>query len=75
MLNINSRFSEGVKDFQGRVVDYINSRNRMGALASAVSYASTLPDKVQRVLIKSIEEASVTHDIPDFVDRQPEARE
>lgn len=75
MLNINSRFSEGVKDFQGRVLDYIRSRNSIGALASAVSYGSTLPEQVQRVLVKSIEEASVTRDIPDFVDRQPEARE
>lgn len=75
MLNINSRFSEGVKAFQGRVIDYISSRNKLGSLASAVSYGSTLPESVQSALIRSIEEAAITQDIPDFTDRQPEARE
>ncbi|KMQ89502.1 glyceraldehyde-3-phosphate dehydrogenase [Lasius niger] len=75
MLNINSRFSEGVKAFQGRVIDYISSRNKLGSLASAVSYGSTLPESVQNALVRSIKDAAVTQDIPDFADKQPEARE
>lgn len=75
MLNINARFSEGVKAFQGRVVEYINCRNKLGAMASAVSYGATLPESVRGVLIKSIEGVTEEQEIPDFVDKQPEARE
>nr|UXD80088.1 putative capsid protein [Myrmica rubra rhabdo-like virus 1] len=75
MLNITSRFSEGVKAFQNKVVEYINKRNRIGPMASATSYSATLPEAVQEALLKSLGETDLTQEIPDFQDRQPEARE
>lgn len=75
MLNINSRFSEGVKAFQGRVIDYINTRNKTGPLSSAVGYTSTMPEIIQKTLLRAIGESTAIQEVPDFVDRQPEVRE
>jgi len=75
MINISSRFSESVKDFQERVKAYILTKEKIGPLAAAMSYTTSIPDRVRGVLMNAIEGAAISRDMPDFEDRQPEARE
>ncbi|AXA52563.1 putative capsid [Linepithema humile rhabdo-like virus 1] len=75
MLNINTRFSENVKEFQERVKDYIQAKSKIGPISAAISFTETSSETVRRMLIKSIEGSDIVQDVPDFEDRQPEVRE
>lgn len=51
------------------------AKTKIGSLSAGLSYSSTLPAMVQDSLIRSLEDTSDPHSIPEFIDKQPEARE
>lgn len=75
MVNINTRYSESVKEFQNKVIDYVKSKSKIGPLAAALCYTQTMHDKVSSALIQEIETTGTKQEIPQFYDKQPEARE